>query len=177
MIRSEPRVNAEHFKDVASYIVSLKPGRHPPISNTHIDWTANGMPGLYEGHVDKEDGKRLRESGKRLVGLSLWKPLAKVQRDPLAVMKATSFEPAEECRVVPRTTKDGTAYENRVVIYSERVADHEWCWLSGQVRMHQVERTRESMLTPDKTPNEMTFIKLADTHPPAGGAECCPRRF
>ncbi len=26
-------------------------------------------------------------------------------------------------------------------------------------------------------PNEMTFIKLADTQPPAGVAECCPRRF
>jgi hypothetical protein len=26
-------------------------------------------------------------------------------------------------------------------------------------------------------PNEMTMIKLADTQPPDGGAECCPRRF
>ena len=49
------------------------------------------MPGLCEGAVDKEGGKRLRESGKMLVGLSLWKPLAKAQRDPLAVMKVTSF--------------------------------------------------------------------------------------
>jgi hypothetical protein len=134
MIRNEPRVNMEHFKDTASYFATVKPGRNPPIGNTHIDWTAKGMPGIYEGTVDKEGGKRLRESGKRLLGLSLWKPLTKVQRDPLAVMNATSFEPAEECRVVPRTAKDGTPYENRVVIYSERVAGHKWCWLDGQVR-------------------------------------------
>ncbi|RDW57026.1 hypothetical protein BP6252_13898 [Coleophoma cylindrospora] len=156
MIRSEPRMNMERFKDTASYFSSLKPGRHPPISNTHIDWTATGMPGIYEGAVDKEGGQRLRQSGKRLLGVSLWKPLAKVQRDPLAVMKATSFDPAKECRVVPRTTAEGTPYENRVVVYSEKVPQHEWCWLSNQM------------------PNEMTIIKLADTHPPAGVAECCP---
>jgi hypothetical protein len=136
IIRSGPRFNNEHFKDTASFFASEKLGRASPINNTHIDWTANGMPGLYEGAVDSQIGKRLRECGKRLLGLSLWKPLTKVQRDPLAVMKATSFEPGQECRIVPRTAKGGTAYENRVIVYSEKVSRHEWCWLSDQVRLH-----------------------------------------
>lgn len=135
MIRDQPRIRAP-FVDTATTFAALKPGRHPPISNTHIDWTADGMPGLCEGVINAERGKQLRrekDAGKRILGLSLWRPLKTVKKDPLAVMRAGSLT-KEELRCVKRTVgKDGPEYENRVVIWSENVKRHEWCWLSDQV--------------------------------------------
>lgn len=130
MIRSEPRPQGKDKATYFSAISSMTPGRHPPIGNTHVDWTPNGIAGVYEGNVNKEVGICIRESGKRLVGVSAWRPLEQVKRDPLAVLKATSLDTNEECRIVPRTSADGTPYENRVVAYSDNVQYHEWCWLS-----------------------------------------------
>lgn len=70
----------------------------------------------------------------RVLCFSLWRPLKKVRRDPLAVCDARTVRAAELVKL-PRVYPDGARAENVVVKAAEKpggTCEHKWYWMEGQ---------------------------------------------
>lgn len=155
ILRGKSREEWGNFTSPQALFSSFKTGQ-PPALAAHCDFTPQAIPDIVEALIDADIGKQLKTNNKRVVGISLWRPLTTIRRDPFTFMDGNSLDPATECEVVPRLTPDGMPYENRAVKFTTNTQNHKWYWLSTQ------------------QPTEMTLVKLADSNPPPGTVECSP---
>ena len=137
-----------------------KPDRScAPATRAHVDFTGKGvrlvLEQLWEGEgLDEttahDRAADLGYSGRRFVALSLWRPLRRVRRDPLAFCDGRTVGEGEKVNL-ERAYPDGRKGENVVIRAGEEGREHEWYWVSGQ----DVE--------------EMVVLKLYDSEGGKGG--------
>ena len=110
-----------------------KPARNcAPATRAHIDFTHRGVQLVLEQEFGEETAKRVCESRRRFVALSIWKPIKDVKRDPLGFCDGRSVDP-DDLVPLQRLYPDGREGENVVVkAREEERGVHDWYWISGQ---------------------------------------------
>ncbi len=71
-------------------------GQRGPAKRVHVDYTAGSAPQRVKDVLGKEEAKRLKKSGARIIQINVWRPITgPVRRAPLALADASSIRPSE----------------------------------------------------------------------------------
>lgn len=146
VIRNAPRPSGR--EDIANAYVT--PSGAPPAARVHVDMSRSSAWSTMKAHAGSDVTQAWAKTGKHFMFFSLWRPLATVMKDPIALIDARTVRPADLVRM-RRFFPDAVSKGQNEIVLSQAAASpsdecrHQWYWMSRQ------------------TPEDLLIIKLYDS--------------
>ncbi|KAK4500890.1 hypothetical protein PRZ48_009082 [Zasmidium cellare] len=171
VIRNAPRATDEEKQSAANSDPNAA-GTAPPAPRVHIDIANRTSRSKISSMFGEEQEAEWRQEGRRTMFFSFWRPLETVQRDPLGVCDARTFNAKEVVRM-NRTFPDLVVQDQpqevllvQAAASGETGCKHQWYWMKDQtvddlliIKLHDSEgKAEEDFSAPVRSAPHSSFV-------------------